>query len=230
MLEVSNLRYSYQDRLVFSDASFSAYPGQVVVIFGVSGVGKTTLFRLISQFLVPEEGTIFWQGRPIIREEISYMQQRHQLLPWRTVEKNISLSLELGKKKREISPEKIKRVLSYFQIQELLSRYPDTLSEGQKQRVSLACHCVLDKPLLLLDEPFSSLDLLTKEALYTCVLHLAEQGKTIVLVTHDVRDAACLGHAFYMIKGTKIWPMDIDPTQCASASWKQWADTIRGCL
>lgn len=212
MLEVKNLSYSYEHQWIFQGASFSALPGKITVVLGPSGVGKTTLFRLIAKFLSPINGEILWEGKPIAQKDVAYMQQKSPLLPWRTMEKNIYLASELGRQNSwVITSERFDEVVDTFQIREILESYPDEVSEGQKQRVALACQCLSSKPLLLLDEPFSSLDVITKEVLYKYVLRLAsEEKKTIILVTHDFRDVAFLGDSVYLIRDRGLLPIVFD--------------------
>ncbi|BAE81183.1 ABC transporter of Nitrate and Fe [Chlamydia felis Fe/C-56] len=233
MLEVKNLSYSYSDKLILKKASFTSYPGRISIILGVSGIGKTTLFRLIASFLSPDGGEILWQGQPIQQTDVAYMQQKQTLLPWRTVLKNIYLSSELGIKSKRFSifPEKLSEVVESFNIGDLLDCYPDELSEGQKQRVSLACQCLSPKPIVLLDEPFSSLDITTKELLYKYILRLARQeNKTVVLVTHDFRDVAFLGDAFYVLKNLELVPVFFNDTMRSSGNVHMLIEDIRECL
>ncbi|WP_348664130.1 ABC transporter ATP-binding protein [Chlamydia vaughanii] len=230
MLEVSHLFYSYSNRAIFKNASFVAHPGKISIILGVSGIGKTTLFRLISKFLTPISGEIFWKNQPIKQVDVAYMQQKQILLPWRTVLKNIYLGSELGIKKERFSilSDKFEEVVESFNIGKLLDSYPDQLSEGQKQRVSLASQCLSPKPILLLDEPFSSLDITTKELLYKYILRLAKkESKTVILVTHDFRDVAFLGDAFYVIKNHALVPIFFNDTTRSSENVHLLIEDIR---
>ncbi|EPP36660.1 Fe(3+) ions import ATP-binding protein FbpC [Chlamydia avium] len=232
MLEVKGLSYSYANKLIFQDVSFVASPGKISVILGSSGVGKTTLFRLIAKFLSPTDGKILWKGNPITQKDVAYMQQKSPLLPWRTIEKNIYLASELGRPRNSsIPPEKFIEVVDYFRINELLERYPDEISEGQKQRVALACQCLSSKPILLLDEPFSSLDVITKEILYGYVLRLAaEDKKTVILVTHDFRDVAFLGDSVFLMKDYSLVPITFDDGFRSSKSIDLLIEKIRSSV
>ncbi|AFS20715.1 MULTISPECIES: ABC transporter ATP-binding protein [Chlamydia] len=233
MLEVKSLSYSYSDKLIFRNASFVSHPGKITIILGVSGTGKTTLFRLIANFLSPAEGEILWLGEPVQQTDVAYMQQKHTLLPWRTVLKNIHLNSELGGKHKRfrISSEKLLEVVESFNLGDLLDCYPDELSEGQKQRVSLACQCLSPKPILLLDEPFSSLDITTKEQLYKYILRLARKDyKTVILVTHDFRDVAFLGDAFYVLKNHGLVPVFFNDLTRSTSNVHLLIEDIRECL
>ncbi|QXE27503.1 ABC transporter ATP-binding protein [Chlamydia buteonis] len=233
MLEVKNLSYSYSDKLIFENASFTSRPGKITIVLGVSGTGKTTLFRLIANFLSPAAGEILWLGEPVQQTDVAYMQQKQTLLPWRTVLKNIHLNSELGVKSKRfpIFPEKLLEVIESFNLGDLLDCYPDELSEGQKQRVSLACQCLSPKPILLLDEPFSSLDITTKEQLYQYILRLARKDrKTVVLVTHDFRDVAFLGDIFYVLKNHGLIPVFFNDVTRSSDNVHMLIKDIRECL
>lgn len=203
MLEVRNLSYHYQNQLLFSSVNLSASCGDVSVILGASGSGKTTLFKIIAG-LVPHTGDcVLWKNKPLPPYCASYMPQKAFLLPWRCIWKNMWLMYELDKKtrRREEFRYRLDSVIHYFQLTPLLSKFPDELSEGQKQRVALAMHCLSKKRILLLDEPFSSLDLIVKEDLYAYVRSLAKKdNKAILLITHDVRDVLFLGDACFAIR------------------------------
>ncbi|WP_213357683.1 ABC transporter ATP-binding protein [Chlamydiifrater phoenicopteri] len=212
MLTVSDLTYSYPELQVFDQASFFALPEQVTTILGASGIGKTTLFRLICGLLHPESGSIQWSNQSINENHIAYMRQKEVLLPWRTARENISLLNELGdKKKKKISEEEILEASKVLDITHVLDKYPSELSGGMKQRVELARCLVSNKPVLLLDEPFSSLDPLIKESLYKETTSLAKRNRTtIVLITHDIFEALLLSDKLYVIKNASIHPVDIE--------------------
>ncbi|WP_213318329.1 ABC transporter ATP-binding protein [Chlamydiifrater volucris] len=212
MLSVSGLTYSYVDSLIFHRTGFCANPGEITTILGASGIGKTTLFRLICGLLQPLEGSIQWNDHPLTRNHVAYMRQKEALLPWRTARENIALVNELGpyKKRKYILEEEILEASRVLGISHVLSKHPSELSGGMKQRVELARCLVANKPVLLLDEPFSSLDPLIKEDLYEEIVSLAKNNKTtIVLITHDIFEAVLLSDSLYVIKNTSIHPIDV---------------------
>lgn len=207
MLEVKNLSYHYQNQLLFHSVNFSALRGDVTVILGPSGVGKTTLFRIIAGLTTYSEGEVLWEGGSISQNHVSYMQQKVFLLAWRTVWKNMWLIYELdkGAYSKENFSHRLDRVIHHFQLTPLLSRFPDELSEGQKQRIALAMQCLSRREVLLLDEPFSSLDVVMKEELYAHVRSLAKnENKAVLLITHDIRDVMFLGDALFVIRNQTI--------------------------
>ena len=213
MLVVKSLRYARASHLVFEDAGASFASGHISVVLGISGSGKTTLFRILSGLLSDFSGEVLWEGLPIKQEQVSYMQQKDALLPWRTVKKNILLPTELGPRKQKavVQEQDFYQVVQAFGLASLLDRFPDELSGGQRQRVVFAMQSLSPNPILLLDEPFTSLDPLTKETLYQDVRRLAkEKGKTIILASHDVQDCLEIGETFFAIKQHKLFPIFLD--------------------
>ncbi len=189
MLKIEHLSFGYGDKLILNEVSFSASLGEIIALIGVSGSGKTTLFRLISGHLVPLSGSIAVEG------ETTYMRQEDLLLPWRTVMENLLLFSELGRR----SQDKIglraeaEQLLERLSLGTIENDYPDTLSGGMRQRVALARSLLQKRPLMLLDEPFASLDVILREELYVLMREIRDlYGKTVVMVTHDFRDAIAL--------------------------------------
>lgn len=187
MLELKDVHFAYDSELLLKGITFKLSPGEIVSLIGSSGSGKTTLFRLITAMISPQRGSI-----DVEEAATTYMRQEDLLLPWRTVLENLLLIGELGRKKNALHTQ----ALSYLEQVGLSSSahlYPHELSGGMRQRVSLARALLQNRPLLLLDEPFGSLDVIIREELYTLLTHLSrKEGKTILLVTHDFRDALSL--------------------------------------
>ncbi|ANH78985.1 ATP-binding cassette domain-containing protein [Candidatus Chlamydia sanziniae] len=215
MLQVTQLYYSYNQLCIFQNVSFTVSPGTITIILGRSGTGKTTLFHLLAGFLPPQQGEFLWGKSALTNKHVAYMQQKEALLPWRTVLKNILLPTELGPKtsRSPIPSDRLEKIIQNFDLTPLLNRYPDELSGGQRQRVALASQCLSSKPILLLDEPFSSLDMIIKEQLYQDIVFLAKkEGKTIVLVTHDFHDVLFLGDTLLVIKNNNLVPISLSPS------------------
>lgn len=229
MLDVKSLYYSHASHSVFEDASASFASGQISMVLGASGSGKTTLFRIIAGLLSCSLGEILWKGQPIQQEQIAYVQQKEALLPWRTVRKNILLLTELGSRKQKITIEEecFYNVVHSFGLSSLLDRFPDELSGGQRQRVVFAMQSLSPTPILLLDEPFTSLDPITKEILYQDVKRLAkEEGKTIILASHDVQDCLGVGEAFFAIKNQKLHSIALNKEQGIAGLLQQMKDHL----
>lgn len=174
------------------DLNFCVYEGEFVAVIGPSGCGKTTLLSLAAGLLRPTEGSVLVYGRPPARgaQDFGYMLQRDELFPWRTVEANIRLPLEV----RGIrSPQQEKRALDLaekYGLGGFLKHYPDQLSGGMRQRAALIRTLAAGPHILLLDEPFSALDYQTRLNVCDDVYNIIRsEQKTAVLVTHDISEA-----------------------------------------
>jgi NitT/TauT family transport system ATP-binding protein len=199
MVEVRDLAFGYQrpDEL-FAGFDWSADRGEVWSILGPSGCGKTTLLYLLAGLRRPRPGTLLVDGRPVdgARRATGLILQDHGLLPWATVDANAGLGLQIRGVPARRRAEQVGYWLEVLGIADLRRRYPSQLSGGQRQRVAIARALVLEPDLLLMDEPFASLDALTREELQEAMLGLtlaAERPLTVVLVTHDVAEAVLLG-------------------------------------
>ncbi len=172
--------------------------GEFVSIVGPSGCGKSTLLRLIAGLLPLTSGTLTVAGRSPVearrrRQNLSYVFQDATLLPWRTVEKNVALPLELRRQSRAQVPPLVAQVLELVGLQDFARSYPWQLSGGMRMRVSLARALVTRPGLLLLDEPFGALDEITRQRLNEEILRLWEQDRwTGIFVTHNVYEAVFL--------------------------------------
>jgi NitT/TauT family transport system ATP-binding protein len=206
MLSIKELSFAYGDRPILDGVSFSVDGGEIVALIGVSGSGKTTLFRLITGLIPPSEGDIEIDGRTgsQSKERVTYMRQEDLLLPWRTVLGNLMLCSELGKEVQRPS-EGAKYLLKRVGLEGYEGAYPQELSGGMRQRVALARSLLHNRPLMLLDEPFASLDVILREHLYDLLKDIRKKDcKTIVMVTHDFRDAIALADRILILSKGKI--------------------------
>lgn len=190
------ISFDYDGRPLLDGVSFQLKAGTIGALIGPSGEGKSTLFQILVGLLKPKGGVALLSGKT------SYLMQEEVLLPWRTVLENVVLSAELqGRDARDEALE----LLSEFGLQEWADRYPDELSGGMKQRAALAESLVSKAPILLLDEPFSSLDAALRQELLGFLKEWQKRHQmTVLLITHDFHDALSLADEIFLLKGGKI--------------------------
>ena len=176
--------------------SFAAYEGEFVAIIGPSGCGKTTLLSLAAGLLKPSEGEVVSHG------SFGYMLQRDQLFPWRTIEKNIFLPLEVKKQNTPEHRERAKELAVKYGLGDFLQSYPSQLSGGMRQRAALIRTLATDPDILLLDEPFSALDYQTRLNVTQDVSDIIRsENKTALLITHDISEAISLADRVLVLSG-----------------------------
>lgn len=214
MLEFKNVsfRYAVDEFPMMENLSFSVEVGDFVSIIGASGCGKSTIFRLINGLEQLQKGEILVNGRPI-REQKQYsafMPQKDLLFPWRTIEKNICLPMELAGVPAAEQAKRCKEVLAQVGLSEYMKKYPKDLSGGMKQRVSFARTLLSGADMLLLDEPFSALDYLTRVEMQEWLLEQWEHyHKTILFITHDVEEAVFLSKKIFVIQDRPFSSMEM---------------------
>lgn len=214
MLEFKNVSFRYEeDELpMMEDLSFSVEDGDFVSIIGASGCGKSTIFRLINGLEKLQKGEIFVNGKPIGEQKqySAFMPQKDLLFPWRTIEKNICLPMELAGVAAAEQEKRCKEVLEQVGLLEYRKKYPKDLSGGMKQRVSFARTLLSGADMLLLDEPFSALDYLTRVEMQEWLLHQWEHyHKTILFITHDVEEAVFLSQKIFVIQDRPFSSMEM---------------------
>jgi len=209
LLKIRNLSSSYRtDRgelMVLKGIDFSVQKGEVLSIIGPSGCGKTTLLRLIAGFLRPVSGEILLKGRTITApgtDRIMIFQDFNQLFPWLTVLQNVAFPLKTKKVPREERERLARQSLQSVQLADFLNFYPHQLSGGMKQRVALARALITGPEILLMDEPFGSLDEQTRASLQKLLLKIWQKTRnTIIFVTHDIREAIKIADRIVVLKG-----------------------------
>jgi len=188
---------------VFAEGGFSA-------IIGPSGCGKTSLLRAIAALVAPSEGEVMIGGSALrgVRGRTAVIFQDYCLLPWKTVFANAELPLRLGANtarggSRKAGREKVESLLAEFGLAQFAKRYPSQLSGGMKQRVAIVRALAAEPELLLMDEPFSSLDALSREDAQDFVLSVQRERRlTVVMVTHSIEEAAYLADSVYVMGGS----------------------------
>jgi NitT/TauT family transport system ATP-binding protein len=186
LLRIEEASVTFGSVEVFRQLSLEISKGEFVAVVGPSGCGKTTLLNLFSGFLKPSLGSVMCSGR------VRMVYQHDSLFPWQTAAQNIALGL------RDLSSEaererQLKEMLRLINLEEFAGHYPHQLSGGMRQRVELARALAGDTDILLLDEPFSSLDYLTRLRMRRELARMLEElPRTVVLVTHDIEEAAQL--------------------------------------
>jgi NitT/TauT family transport system ATP-binding protein len=181
--------------LALEKISLSVERGEFVTFLGPSGCGKSTLLKLVSGLSPVSEGQVQVNSMTPenARELMSFIFQDATLLPWRTVEENVGLGLELENAARTLRKERVARMLELVGLDRVAKRYPRQLSGGMKMRVSIARALVSRPRILLMDEPFAALDEMTRDRLNEELLRLyAEQKWTVLFVTHSVAEAVFL--------------------------------------
>lgn len=203
IINIENLSKSFkkapsQHLLVLEDVNFKLQEGEIVALLGKSGSGKSTLLRIIAGLIAPSSGTVTYRGKPVTRpvEGIAMVFQSFALMPWLTVLENVELGLEAQGISREERRHRAIEAIDIIGLDGFESAFPKELSGGMRQRVGFARALVINPDVLLMDEPFSALDVLTAENLKSDLLELWKEKKTntngILLVTHNIEEAATL--------------------------------------
>ncbi len=208
MLEFKNVSFKYdEDNYAMMDKlSFSVEDHAFISIIGASGCGKSTIFRLINGLEKPSEGEITVNGKDIhtLKQYSAFMPQKDMLFPWRTIEKNLCLPMEMQHIPKDEQQKRCKEVLAQVGLSDYLKKYPKDLSGGMKQRVAFARTLLSGAEMLLLDEPFSALDFLTRVDMQEWLLKQWERDKkTTLFITHDVEEAIFLSQSIFVIQASK---------------------------
>ena len=209
-LEFDRVSYRYPsgDFDIIDGLSFSVERGSFHCIVGVSGCGKSTIFRLTNGLLQPKSGIILVNGKPIGEQKhyCGYMPQKDLLFPWRTIGENLALPLEImGGYSKAQRRELVDEALADAGLAGCRDKRPEELSGGMRQRAAFARTMLTGSDLLLLDEPFSALDFLTRIFMQEWLLTQWEKHKkTILFITHDVEEAVFLSGSVLTVTGTPI--------------------------
>ncbi|MBO5926883.1 MAG: ABC transporter ATP-binding protein [Clostridia bacterium] len=196
ILKLINVSLTYQSEIgetqAIKNLNLTVKKGEFIAIIGPSGCGKTTLLSMIAGLLPPTSGEIRLLDEKIIKpnKNVGYMLQRDELFPWRTIQNNAYLPLEIKKINTPYYRNQVKNLLEKYGLKDFLKAYPSEISGGMRQRVALIRTLAGNPDLLLLDEPFSALDYQTRIAVCNDVYKIiTTEEKTAILVTHDISEA-----------------------------------------
>ncbi|MGE5217521.1 MAG: ABC transporter ATP-binding protein [Chloroflexota bacterium] len=200
-LIVQHLRKSFRSQRslnpiqVFDDISFEVFPSEFISLVGPSGCGKTTFLRILDGLIPRDDGEILLDGKAVIKPgpDKGFVFQDSSLLLWRTVVDNVILGLELQGIDKKAARKKAEQYIAMVGLKGFEQHYPHELSGGMQQRVNLARALIVDPEILLMDEPFASLDAQTREIMQAELLKMWRQTrKTVIFVTHQIEEAVFL--------------------------------------
>lgn len=215
ILDAKNISFSFQqDKALIEKINLSVKRSEIVAILGPSGCGKSTLLRLLMALLPEQSGVI---RRNYQKSSVVFQDSR--LLPWRSVQENIKLPLELGAQDYSNKSADIERVLQEVNLSSSRNLFPHQLSGGMKMRCSLARGLVTDPEVLFMDEPFSALDEQTRENLqFELRKSIVGKKKSCVFVTHSIDEACFLADRIYVFKNFNLYEFAIQLPQQRPAS------------
>ncbi len=203
-LKVSGITFAYEETPVLEDVNIELHEHELVSILGASGCGKTTLFHIISGLHKPRQGKVTLNGKDITGcpGQISYMMQKDLLLPYRTIQDNVSLPLVLKGESKRKAREKVSLYFEEFGLEGTQKKYPRQLSGGMRQRAALLRTYMFSRDVALLDEPFSALDTLTKSEMHRWYLDVMDKiHLSTLFITHDIDEAILLSDRIYLLTG-----------------------------
>ncbi len=213
VIEFRDVDYQSGGRQVLHALNLAIYRGEILILLGRSGSGKTTALKLVNRLLMLSGGDVRVEDRDVrewnvieLRRHIGYAIQEVGLFPHYTVEQNVGLVLSLERWSKERIRVRVEELLRLVGLApEIAPRYPHQLSGGQRQRVGVARALAADPPILLMDEPFGALDPLTRSDLQREFLSLQQKlGKTVLFVTHDLHEALFLGSRIALLEEGRL--------------------------
>lgn len=203
-IQISNAAFAYKRQMIFKNLNLHLPAGHWIGLLGPSGVGKSTLLRLLAGLLpIPPTTTVSASNKLPVPEQVAYMAQTDLLLPWLTVFDNALLSVKLHAYPSSIIKQKREQARDLLQsvgLKSALKLYPEALSGGMRQRVALVRTLLMDKPIILMDEPFSALDAITRYKLQALAVKVL-QHKSVLFITHDPQEALRLADTIYIMRG-----------------------------
>lgn len=215
MIQFEHVSKSYGKTPILKDLNFTIEDGQFVVLIGPSGCGKTTTMKMINRLLEPDTGSIRIDGKDTrssdkvdLRRHIGYVIQQIGLFPNMTVAQNICVVPKLLKYEKSKCDEIVRDLLKMVNMEQSANKYPSELSGGQQQRIGVLRALAASPPIVLMDEPFSALDPMTRETLQDEVKNIQQKlNKTIVFVSHDMGEALKLADVIIFMEGGEVVQM-----------------------
>ena len=207
MIKVNNLNFAYQKEKVLKNINLELKKGESLAVIGPSGCGKTTLLYLLAGLKKAKDGEIKINSKEIngVRNNTAVILQDYGLFPWKTVYQNLALGLKIRKFNKKKIKKTVNAALKRLDIFDLKNNYPAELSGGEKQRVAVGRSLVIKPDLLLMDEPLSALDALTREKMQNLIIDIYKRDNfSFIIVSHDIAEAAFLGHKIAVMKEGKI--------------------------
>ncbi|WP_257348226.1 ABC transporter ATP-binding protein [Pseudalkalibacillus decolorationis] len=201
-LQLKNVNKTFGNLKVLEDISLNVKKGEFAAIVGPSGCGKSTALRMFAGLETPSEGEVLANGKLVTEPDSNRVMifQEHALYPWRTIEDNVRLGLELTNSPKNERRERVNRVLEKVGLDGFQTYYPHQLSGGMKQRASIARALVMDPEVLLLDEPYGALDAITRLTMQNELIKLWHgSNQTMLLITHDIDEALYLADRVFVM-------------------------------
>ncbi|MGL1932116.1 MAG: ABC transporter ATP-binding protein [Desulfotalea sp.] len=202
MLHIQNLQKAFTEKSIIADLSLKVHPNSFTVIVGPSGCGKSTLFQTITGIVKRDNGTIYFKNKTVLdlMKIAAYMQQKDLLLPWLSLFENAMLPATTSGHKNQKNINKCLDYLKHFKLDKDQHYLPHQVSGGMKQRCALARTLMFNRELILLDEPLSALDAITRRNMQKMLLTLqSKYDKTILMITHDIEEALLLADDLYLV-------------------------------
>lgn len=204
-LDAQNISKSYNKKEIIKNVSIYAEGSEIVSLLGVSGVGKTTLFNIISGIKPPDKGRVLLNGRDItsVPGHVGYMLQKDMLLEHLNIIDNVSIPLVIKGEKKKVARQKALKFFEKFGLLGYENKYPKELSGGMRQRAALLRTYLFSSNIVLLDEPFSALDAITKRLMQEWYLSVIKEIKLpTIFITHDIEEAILLSDRIYIMSGS----------------------------
>lgn len=200
IISIHNVSHQYGDKQVLTDINLTVQQNEIIAILGPSGSGKSTLINIIGGLLKQTSGEVFINDKKVMTTgHVSFMPQTSSLMPWRTVEENIKLATEIGKENNQDQSLSLLERAGFTGIKD---QHPSSLSGGMKQRVSFLRALNTNHQVLLLDEPFSALDEITRVDMQQWLKGLIkETDKTVLMITHSIEEAISMSDRIIVLNG-----------------------------